>query len=432
MKKLEIGNFHVKDIQFGEKTSFTEGILTVNKEEAVANLDPQGKLKNIELHIVHPGDNVRIVPAKAAVEPRFRPDGRSLFPGYTGPVTTCGDGVLYAMKDMSVIVCGKYGNMCDGMIDMSGPGAKHSPFAEKVNLVIYAERVDEKDLDVTLREEGELRMAPHLLAEYLGKALEGQEPEEWESFQLEEGKKEAREKQLPRVAFYMTTCSQLDPGVNDIFGGRDCKNLYPQLMHPNELLDGYLVGGLGLMGQGLYTYDMQNLPMIKRLYEEHGKTMEFVGVVLVPGDVSDDIKLGNRVRSGEIADILELDGAVVAEWAGGSNIDVDFFYTVAELTDRGLKVVGMTSEHGGKMMVDPKGDAIVSCADTGAVIELPAMDKVIGDDESLVRDYFYGSWPRHEVYGPSLRQDGSVVVNEYMIAGAGNLSGWLTKTVKDY
>lgn len=432
MKKLEIGNFHVKDIQFAEKTSFSDGILYVNKEEAMSVIDPQGKLKNVELHIVHPGDSVRIVPAKAAVEPRFRPDGRCIFPGYTGDIVPCGDGTIYAMKDVSVIVCGKYGNMCDGMIDMSGPGAEHTPFSQKVNLVIYAERVNEKDLDVTLREEGELRIAPHLLAEYLGKTLEGLEPEEWETYQLEEGRKEAREKHLPRVAFYMLTCSQLDEGVNDIFGGRDCHRLYPVLVHPNELLDGYLVGGLGLMGQGLCTYDMQNLPTLKRLYEEHGKTIEFVGVILVPGDVSDEIKLGNRVRSGEMADLLELDAAIVAEWAGGSNIDVDFFYNLAELSDRGLKVVGMTSEHGGKMMVDPKGDAIVSCADTASIIELPAMDKVIGDDESLIRDYFYGSWPRHEVYGPSLRPDGSVIVNEYMLAGAGNISGWLNKTTKDF
>ena len=37
-KKLEIGNFHVKDIVFGDKTSYKDGVLTVNKEEAIAAL----------------------------------------------------------------------------------------------------------------------------------------------------------------------------------------------------------------------------------------------------------------------------------------------------------------------------------------------------------------------------------------------------------
>ncbi len=123
-KKLEIGNFYVKDIVFGGKTSFKNGILTVNKEEAIACVDPDGALKNIELYIIRPGDSVRVMPAKAAVEPRFRPDGRSTFPGFTGPIASCGDGVLYAMKGMSVICCGKYGISSDGLIDMSGPAAE--------------------------------------------------------------------------------------------------------------------------------------------------------------------------------------------------------------------------------------------------------------------------------------------------------------------
>ena len=32
--KLEIGNFHVKDVVFGDKTFFENGILTINKKEA--------------------------------------------------------------------------------------------------------------------------------------------------------------------------------------------------------------------------------------------------------------------------------------------------------------------------------------------------------------------------------------------------------------
>ena len=31
--RLEIGAFHVKDIKFGDKTGYSNGILTVNKEE---------------------------------------------------------------------------------------------------------------------------------------------------------------------------------------------------------------------------------------------------------------------------------------------------------------------------------------------------------------------------------------------------------------
>lgn len=183
--KLEIGNFHLKEIVFGEKTMFKNGVLTVNQNEAMDYANPDGKLVRMELHIVRPGESVRILPAKAATEPRFRPDGRCLFPGYTGPVADCGDGIIYALKDMSVIVAGKYSSMGDGVVEMSGIGGENCFFAQLTNLVLYAERANEKELDLTLREEDEFRLAGHRLAEYLVKSLKDQQPADWECFDFE-------------------------------------------------------------------------------------------------------------------------------------------------------------------------------------------------------------------------------------------------------
>lgn len=432
MRKLEIGNFYVKDIQFGEKTAFAEGVLTVNKEEAIAYLNPEDKLVNIELYIVRPGDSARLVPAKAAVEPRFRPDGRAVFPGYTGPMQHAGEGIVYAMKGMSVICCGKYGNMVDGMIDMSGPAAEHSIYSKLVNLVVYAERADEKDLDLSIRVETEQRLAAHLLAEYVAKSLEGQEPEEWECYELETGAAEAEKKGLPRVGYFMSMYNQYANNCNDMVYGADSRNMLSMFMHPNEVLDGARASQFGMMGQTTSAYGFQNDPTLKRLYQEHGKTINFVGVIVYPTDVSNDMKLRVKYHSGELASALKLDAAIVGEWVGGSNADVDFFYHLAELEDRNIKTVGIMAEHGGKMMQDPKGNAIVSGGDTGAIYELPPMDLVIGDIQSTVRDYFYGSWPVHNEYGPSLREDGSLIVNMYMIADGGNTTGFLKKTVKAY
>lgn len=36
--KLEIGNFHVTDVQFGSETAFRNGLLTIDKEAAIAYL----------------------------------------------------------------------------------------------------------------------------------------------------------------------------------------------------------------------------------------------------------------------------------------------------------------------------------------------------------------------------------------------------------
>ena len=432
MKQLKIGNFFVKDIRFGEKTAFCDGILTVNKQEAIEFLNPEGKLKNIELYIVRPGDSVRIVPAKAAVEPRFRPDGRAVFPGYTGEMAGAGDGMVYALKGMSVISCGKYSSMVDGMIDMSGPAAKHSVYAQLINLVVYAERVEEKELDLSIRNEMEFRLAAHLLAEYVAMPLKDMEPETWECYELESGTAEAEKKHLPRVGYFMSVFNQYTNNCNDMVYGADPHNMLPVYMHPNEVLDGARASQFGMMGQTTSAYGFQNDPMLKHLYHEHGKTINFVGVILYPTDVSNNMKLRIKNASGQLAEALHLDAAVVSEWVGGSNADVDFFYQIAELEDRGIQTVGVMAEHGGKMMQDAKGDAIVSCGDTGAIYELPAMDFVIGDLQSVVRDYFYGSWPVHSEYGPSLRSDGSLIVNMYMIADGGNTTGFIAKTVKEY
>lgn len=104
--KLEIGHFSVRDVRFGEETALADGILTVNREEAIAELNKDKKLKNVELHIVHPGDSVRIIPAKAMCAVRYRPDGRCLFPGYTGEVSQAGEGLIYALDGVGVLAAG--------------------------------------------------------------------------------------------------------------------------------------------------------------------------------------------------------------------------------------------------------------------------------------------------------------------------------------
>lgn len=97
------------------------------------------------------------------------------------------------------------------------------------------------------------------------------------------------------------------------------------------------------------------------------------------------MKLRNAISAAQIAERLKLDGAFVQEWGGGSNVDVDTFYLLSHLEDKGIKTVGIMDEHIGKVYTDPKADAIVSVGETSTIIELPPMDKVIGDDESLVR-----------------------------------------------
>ena len=62
--KLELGNFYVKDIVFGDKTKYENGILTVDKEDCLAFVKRDPHITEADLRIVKPGDMVRLVPVK--------------------------------------------------------------------------------------------------------------------------------------------------------------------------------------------------------------------------------------------------------------------------------------------------------------------------------------------------------------------------------
>src|SRR5699024_1194821 len=138
--KLELGNFYIKDILFGDKTFYSQGILTINKEEALNVVKEDEHITEADLFIVKPGDKVRMVPVKEAVEPRVRVNGGPVVPGVTGELMKSGDGRTLAVKDCSVIVVGKHwGGFQDGLIDMSGEGAKYTYFSQLKNIVLVAD-----------------------------------------------------------------------------------------------------------------------------------------------------------------------------------------------------------------------------------------------------------------------------------------------------
>ena len=125
--KLELGNFYVKDIVFGDKTKYENGILTVDKEDCLAFVKRDPHITEADLRIVKPGDMVRLVPVKEAVECRVKVNGDALFPGYTGPLSQAGDGRTHCLKDMSLLAVGRHwGGFQDGLIDMGGEGAKYT------------------------------------------------------------------------------------------------------------------------------------------------------------------------------------------------------------------------------------------------------------------------------------------------------------------
>lgn len=439
--KLGIGNFYVNDIVFGENLSFHNGVLSINKEEALDFIKTDERITEADLYIAKPGDEIRMCPVKEAIEPRIRPDGRSAFPGYTGELKPAGDGITYALKNCSVLVVGKHwGGFQDGVIDMSGEGQKYTLFGELNNVVLVADTNEAFEYNEQQKKNDALRRAGHKLAEYIAGCIRELEPEEMEEYELDPVTKREGCADLPSVVYVMQPQSQMEEmGYNDLVYGWDMNHTVPTVMHPNEILDGAMVSGSFMPVSSKWsTYDFQNCPNIKALYKEHGKTINFLGVIMSNLNVALEQKERAALFVAQIAKSLGADGAVVAE-EGYGNPDADFIGCYVALEDAGIKTVGITNECTGRdgrsqplVTLDEKCNAIVSCGNVSELIELPPMKTVLGELEALGRDGLSGGWADDEILGPSVKKDGSIIMENNSMFCGDRVCGWSPKTMKEY
>lgn len=440
--KLEIGNFHVKDIAFGDKTYYKDGILTINKKEALDFVLEDEHITEADLLIVRPGDKVRLVPVKEAIECRVKVNGNTLFPGVTGDVIPVGEGKTHALKDCSLLVVGKHwGGFQDGLIDMGGEGSKYTYFSQLKNIVLIGDTDEDFEKHEQQKKNKALRWAGHKLAEYIGSCVKDLEPEEIETFELDSITKRSKEVQkLPGVVFVMQPQSQMEEmGYNDLAYGWDTNHIVPTFMHPNEVLDGAMISGSFMPVSSKWaTYDFQNNPTIKELYAAHGKTINFLGVIMSNLNVALEQKNRSALYVAQMAKSLGADGAIVSE-EGYGNPDADFIACIVALEDAGIKTVGITNECTGRdgesqplVALDEKADAIVSTGNVSELIELPPMETVIGELESLARDGLSGGWANDEILGPSVRKDGSIIMENNSMFCGDQICGWSPKTMKEF
>lgn len=432
----------MKDVVFGDRTFFEDSVLTINKQEAEEFIKQDSHIIKVEIEIAKPGEDIRILPVKEAVEPRIRVDGRALFPGVTGELAPAGEGRVHALKGISVLgVGGTWGSFGDGMIDMAGEGQKYTLFGSLINICLVIETDEDFEYHEQQKKNKAIRWASHLFAEYLGKTVKDLQPDEVEIFELPSlrNRDEAIEK-LPSVVLVLQPQSQMEEmGYNDLVYGWDLNHFVPTLMNPNEILDGALISGSFMPSSSKWsTYDMQNFPTIRELYKEHGKTLNFLGVIMSNLNVSLEQKERSAIFVAQLAKSLGADGAIVTE-EGYGNPDTDYIRCIVALEDVGVKVVGISNECTGRdgasqplVVLDEKADALVSTGNVSTLINLPPAAKVIGCLESLARDGLSGGWADDEILGPSVREDGSIIMENNAMFCGDQIAGWSTKTMKEF
>lgn len=435
--KLEIGNFPVKEITFGPKTSYAGGLLTINKDEAIAKVKEDEHITDADLHIVNPGDMVRLVPVKDAIEMRCRIEGcKGLYPGVTSPIESAAWGKINTLKGASLLVVGKHwGSFQDGVIDMGGPYRRNTIYGSLHNLVLVGDTDEEFERHEQQKTNKALRWAGLRLSEYVGqclKDLEAREVDNWDLGPINRRPEEIQK--LPGVVYVMQPQSQMEaPGYNTLIYGWDLNKMLPTVMHPNEILGGAVVSGSFMpCSSKISTYEFTTNPTIKRLMREHGRTLNFLGVIMSNLNVIMEQKVRSAVCVAQIARDLGAEGALVAE-EGYGNPDVDYIQVIVELEKAGVKTVGLSNECTGRdgqsqplVALDEKATALVSSGNVSELYKLQPMPLVLGELEALSRDGLSGGW------AGCVKPDGSAELEDNSWFCSDHPSGYSLKRCFDF
>lgn len=419
--KLELGYVFIKDIQFAETSKVENGTLYVNKEEVKALILEDQNFKSADVELARPGESIRIMPVKDVIEPRVKVEGPGgIFPGMVNKVETVGSGKTNVLKGAAVVTTGKIVGFQEGIIDMTGSGAEYTPFSKLNNLVLVCEPVDGLKQH---EHEKALRFAGYKVAIYLGELARTLTPDEVHTYEtptLVEGIKLYPE--LPRVAYVCMLQSQGLMHDTYVYGV-DAKQTLTTLIYPTEIMDGAIVSGNCVSAcDKNTTYHHLNNPVVHDLFEEHGKTLNFVGVIIT----NENVYLADKERSSnwsaKLAEFLGVDGVIVSE-EGFGNPDTDLIMNCKKIESKGIKTVLITDEYAGRdgtsqslADADVRANAVVTGGNANEVIELPAMDKIIGYTE--VADIIAGG------FDGSLHADGSITAELQVITGATNEMGF--------
>ena len=415
-----MGNIYIKDIQFADTSKIEDGILYVDKGAVKAVALEDEHIKTVTFDIAKPGESVRITPVKDVTEPRVKVEGKGgVFPGIISKVDTVGSGKTYALKGMAVVTAGRIVGFQEGIIDMTGPGADYTPFSKTLNLVMVCEPVE----GIKQHEyEKAVRFAGFRVAAYIGELARELTPDEtkvYETCGIKEGITQYPD--LPRVAYVQMLQSQ--GLLHDTYVyGVDAKKTLPTILSPTEIMDGAIVSGNCVSACDKNpTYVHENNPVVHDLFEEHGKTLNFVCQIIT----NENVYLADKERSSDwtakLCKMLDLDGVIVSQ-EGFGNPTTDLMLVCQGLEKRGIKTVIITNEDAGvdgmsESLPDSvtEADAIVSTGNSNATIMLPKMDKTIG----VLSDVAKTTGGNVD----SIQDDGRLLIEIHGIMGGHNLQG---------
>lgn len=391
--QLEMAEFPVSEIRLGKAFRYDAGVLEVDEQRLTSLLLQDKRIREVALAVAVPGEKVRITGVRDIVEPRVKVKGEGqIFPGTLSPVAPVGEGRTHRLSGMAVVTAVEYeglirsgsGAECWAILDMWGPGAQASRFASLMNLVLVlrlAKGLAEIDAHSAIQQ------AEYRTAKLLAETTLGTKPDREQRYEAADGKSN-----LPKVVLIQGCHTDSDHSHSRLtYYGLCVRDSLATFLHPNEMLDGAL-GTNATQGIGHHpsTWDWQNHPLVFGLYGEHGKRVNFGGVILERirflTHQGKEVIAENTAR---LASTLGAEGALIT-WVGGGNAFVDVMLTIAACERQGIKTILVGYEFGGKEGTDspllyytPEADAVVSTGSRNRGIELPAPDRLLGPYEEV-------------------------------------------------
>lgn len=383
--KLTLESFKVATVEFGARTAFTKGTLTINRAEICQLAHDNTFVDRVEVELVSPGEQIRIIHVLDAIEPRIKAGGDTVtFPGFLGPARTVGHGVTRRLAGLAVLESAQLPEPTsgilefnEGIIDMSGPGVACCACSTTHNVVLlFSPRpgATNREFEAAIRL-GALRVSQRLAEAALGAAV----PDEVEEFQTG-----GADPDLPRVV-YVDQAQHQGFLVQTFLYGQPIEYIVPTALHPNEYFDGAVVSGNYRSMMKVPTWFRLNHPVIRAIYRRHGRDLNFVGVIFCRGHQPDHLqKERNGYQVANVARLLSAHGAIMT-LEGTGNTWVDFMQSVRALERAGIKTVQIVHELGGPEGKDwpivdytPEADAIVTGGGADRRFTLPAMKRVVG------------------------------------------------------
>lgn len=410
----------------GSGTRFTNGRLILDPTEVAAMVEADGRIRDARVHVVQPGDDVRLVHVLDVVQPIARLNGgkQAVFPGILTPPDEVGMGPILRVNGLKVTVLGvipavdSFFTQQEGILEMGAGSADLSPLTREPHVVLDLAA----DPDLESMEAAEAyRNAALVVARYIGESATGSGRHEDVLADVPPESGPVSHPDRPLRLIHICEVSAFGSLFDTLIVGRSARGMLPTILSPHAMAGGAVVSAdYHYAGQRNYTCYYQANPVENAIKAAVPGRFEFLGTVVLPVGGDDTRKRSGAAFAAHLAQSSGAEGAVVTAVAGG-NAHLDVMFAVRECERRGIAAVlsivemaGPTGSDPGMVDTVPEADLMVSTGNREELVRLPPPGSVLGGTDLL-------DGPREESGGMSAA--GELRVPLRTIVGSNNQMG---------